>query len=104
VGSHTTVGPARLLQRRAGSDVSMRVQLVLLEERAKEKPKLFSCDRATVWGVRTFCWTRSCCQADALPVDFGALSPEGHLDTFFVVPSEIAVKFIDKPGYRDVCP
>ena len=54
--------------------------------------------------VRTFYWTRLCCQANALPVDFGALSPEGHLDTFFVVPSEIAVKFIDKPGYRDVCP
>jgi hypothetical protein len=47
--------------------------------------------------VQTFSWTRLCCQANALPVDFGALSPEGHLDTFFVVPSEIAVEFIDEP-------
>lgn len=54
--------------------------------------------------VRTFFWTRLCCQANALPVGFGALSSERHLDTFFVVPPEIAVKFIDESIYGDACP
>jgi hypothetical protein len=43
-------------------------------------------------------------QAEALPVGFGALAPERHLDTFFVVPPEIAVEFIDELGYGNACP